>query len=156
MISPFYGHSSAHFNDNMDLARLRRYHDAMDTLALAHDTWDITTDALGNWATFGDATSQSDQTGPGMRLAQDVATRCLAWRGEVYYDTTQGIRYDTIMGEYPNLALLQNAYNTEGLKVPLCQTALANFTFTAGAQRKLGGTLTVSDINGNAGTVSLT
>lgn len=128
----------------------------MDTLALNSQTWDITTDALGNWATFGDATPQSEQTGPGMRLAQDVATRCLAWRGEVYYDTTQGIRYEQIMGQYPNLALLQNSFNQEGLKVPLCQTALANFTFTAGSQRRITGTLTVSDTNANAGSVQLT
>lgn len=128
----------------------------MDTLLLNHQTWDLTTDALGNWATCGDATPQSDQTGPGMRLAQDVATRCLAWRGEVYYDTTQGIRYEQIMGQYPNLALLQNSFNQEGLKVPLCQTALANFTFTAGSQRKLTGTLTVSDTNANTGSVQLT
>lgn len=128
----------------------------MDTLALDHSTWDVTTDAFGNWATFGDATPASDQTGPGMRLAQDVATRCLSWLGEVYYDTTQGIRYQQIMGQYPNLALLQNSFNQEGLKVPLCQTALANFTFTAGSQRKLTGTLTVSDTNANAGSVQLT
>jgi len=128
----------------------------MDTLALETTNWDITTDAQGNWATFGDATPRSDLTGPGMRLAQDVATRCLAWRGEVYYDTTQGIRYETIMGEYPNLALLQNAYNTEGLKVPLCQTALADFTFTGGRERRLSGTITVADFNGNTGTVQLT
>lgn len=128
----------------------------MDTLALDHSTWDITTDALGNWATFGDATPRSDQTGPGMRLAQDVATRCLAWRGEVYYDTLQGIRYDTIMGEFPNLALLQNAFNTEGLKVPLCQTALADFTFAAGRERRLSGTLTVADVSANTGSVQLT
>jgi hypothetical protein len=128
----------------------------MDTLALDHSTWDITTDALGNWATFGDATPRSDQTGPGMRLAQDVATRCLAWRGEVYYDTLQGIRYETIMGEFPNLALLQNAFNTEGLKVPLCQTALADFTFTAGHARRLSGTLTVADVSANTGSVQLT
>lgn len=128
----------------------------MDTLALDFAAWDITTDAQGNWATVGDATPQSDQTGPGMRLAQDVATRCLSWRGEVYYDATQGIRYETIMGEYPNLALLQNAYNTEGLKVPLCQTALANFTFTAGKSRTLTGTLTVADVNANTGTAVIT
>ncbi len=128
----------------------------MDTLALDHALWDLDTDAQGNWRTFGDGTPQSDATGPGMRLAQDVATRCLAWRGEVYYDTTQGIRYLTILGEFPNLTLLQAAFNAEGLKVPLCQTALANFQFAAGAQRVLGGTLTVSDINGNTGSVQLT
>ena len=128
----------------------------MDTLALNPQNWDITTDALGNWATFGDATPSSDQTGPGMRLAQDVATRCLAWLGEVYYDTTQGIRYEQIMGQTPNLALLQNSFNQEGLKVPGCQTALADFSFTNGRVRQLTGTLTVSDTNANTGSVQLT
>lgn len=127
----------------------------MDTLALEPSGWDLAVDALGNWATFGDATP-AEATGPGMRLAQDVATRCLSWRGEVYFDTTQGIRYETIMGEFPNLALLQNAFNTEGLKVPLCQTALADFKFTAGRERRLTGTLTVADVNANAGSVQLT
>jgi hypothetical protein len=128
----------------------------MDTLALDTSRWDLTVDARGNWMTVGDATPTPDNVGPGMRLAQDVATRCLAWRGEVYYDTTQGIRYETILGRAPNLSLLQNAFNTEGLNVPLCQTCLANFSFTGGSARTLGGTLTVSDINGNSGTVDLT
>lgn len=128
----------------------------MDTLALDFANWDLTVDARGNWSTVGDATPTPDAIGPGMRLAQDVATRCLAWYGEVYYDNLQGIRYETIMGRQPNLALLQNAFNTEGLKVPLCQTCLADFSFTAGAVRTLGGTLTVSDISGNPGTVELT
>lgn len=127
----------------------------MDTLALTFPTWDITTDAQGNWATFGDATPASDQTGPGMRLAQDVATRCLSWKGEVYYDTTQGIRFDQIMGEFPNLPLLQSSFNTEALKVPLCQTALADFSLTAGATRQLTGTLNVADVAGNSAAVQL-
>ena len=128
----------------------------MDTLALDTSLWDLTVDARGNWMTVGDATPTPDAIGPGMRLAQDVATRCLAWYGEVYYDRLQGIRYETIMGRTPNLSLLQNAFNTEGLKVPLCQTCLADFSYSGGALRKLSGTLTVSDINGNPGTVELT
>lgn len=133
-----------------------RYTRRMDTLALDTSLWDLAVDARGNWMTVGDATPTPDQIGPGMRLAQDVATRCLAWTGEVYYDTLQGIRYDTILGRQPNLALLQSAFNTEGLKVPLCQTCIADFTFTGGTSRTLGGTLTVSDIASNAGTVNLT
>lgn len=128
----------------------------MDTLALNTTTWDLDVDAYGNWRTVGDATAQAQLTGPGMRLAQDVATRCLSWAGEVYYDTTQGINYPAILGTYPNLTLLQAAFNREALKVPLCQTALADFTFQAGAKRKLSGTLTVSDIAQNAGAVQLT
>lgn len=127
----------------------------MDTLALDPLAWDLTTDAYGNWATFGDATP-GDLTGPGMRLAQDVATRCRAWRGEVYYDTTQGVRFETILGYPPNLALMNNAFNTEALQVPLCQTAIANFNFTAGASRTVAGQITVSDINGTAGSVQVT
>jgi len=128
----------------------------MDTLALDPLTWDLTTDIYGNLATFGDATPASAQTGPGMRLAQDVATRCQAWNGEVYYDTTQGIRYETILGAAPNLALVQNAFNTEALKVPLCETAIAVFSFAAGSVRKIGGTLNVSDVDGNSASVTIT
>lgn len=127
----------------------------MDTLALDPTLWDVTTDLYGNLATFGDATPASAQTGPGMRLAQDVATRCRAWHGEVYYDTTQGIRYEQILGAAPNLAVVQNAFNTEALNVPLCETAIADFAFTAGSVREITGTLNVADVNGNSATISI-
>jgi len=128
----------------------------MDTLALDLALWDLDVDERGNWRTVGSSTPKSDQTGPGMRLAQDVATRCLSWRGEVYYDTTQGIRYEQIMGEAPNMALLQSAFNTEALKVPECRTALVDFTFVGSDKRTLSGNLTVADFNGATGTVQLT
>ena len=119
----------------------------MDTFALDYALWDLQTDAYGNWATVGDATP-GDATGPGLRLAQDVATRCLSWRGEVYYDAAQGIAYPQILGQAPNMALLQSAFTTEALNVSGCVQALPNFTFTGGATRVVTGTLTVTDING--------
>ena len=128
----------------------------MDTLALDTGLWDLAVDVYGNLATVGDATPASAQTGPGMRLAQDVSTRCRAWNGEVYYDTTQGIRYDTILGMAPNLAVVQNAFNTEALKVPECETAIAQFQFNAGSSREITGTVTVADVNGNSGQVTFT
>ena len=128
----------------------------MDTLALDIALWDLTVDVYGNIATVGDATPASTQTGPGMRLAQDVATRCRAWRGEVYYDTTQGVRYDVILGAAPNLAVVQNAFNTEALQVPLCETAVASFNFAAGSARAITGTLNVADVSGNSAVVTLT
>jgi hypothetical protein len=127
----------------------------MDTLALDPTTWDLTVDVYGNIATFGDATPGSAQTGAGMRLAQDVATRCRAWNGEVYYDTTQGIRYPQILGAAPNLAVIQNAFNTEALKVPLCQTAIAVFQFTAGKARAITGSLNVADVDGNSAVIGV-
>ena len=128
----------------------------MDTLQLDTTLWDLTTDVYGNLATIGDATPLNVQTGPGARLAQDVATRTRAWRGEVYYDTTQGIRYDTILGAAPNLSVVQNAFNTEALNVPLCETAIAVFQFAAGSVRAITGTLNVADVNGNNAVVTLT
>lgn len=128
----------------------------MDTLALDFELWDLSVDANGNWRTVGPSTPKSGETGAGMRLAQDVATRCLSWRGEVYYDTTQGIRYETILGEAPNMALLQSAYNTEALKVPECRTALVDFAFAGRDRRVLSGNLTVADFNGATGAIQLT
>lgn len=138
----------------------------MDTLALDPKLWDLATDALGNLATFGDATPANSQTGPGARLGQDTATRCRAWRGEVYFDTTQGIRYDTILSAAPNMAVVQNAFNTEALKVPLCETAVANLTFytqqttlaggTVVPARSIAGTISVSDVNGNSAAITIT
>ena len=130
---------------------LQCYDCPMDTLSLTPN-WDLDVDAYGNWATIGDATP-GDTTGPGMRLAQDVATRCLSWRGEVYYDATQGIRYEQILGQAPNLALIQSTFATEALKVPGCAQAIPNFTFTGGRARTLSGPLTVADFAGNGGQV---
>jgi len=127
----------------------------MDTLALDLKLWDLTVDAYGNWASVGDATPSSPNTGPGMRLAQDVATQCQTWLGEAYYDTTQGINYSGILGRAPNLAFIQNTFNEQALLVPGCATAIANFTFTPGPTRAVRGTISVSDQNGNVGTVQL-
>ncbi len=132
------------------------YYPGMDTLQLDTTLWDLTCDVYGNLATVGDATPASAQTGPGMRLAQDVATRTRAWRGEVYFDTAQGVRYETILGAAPNLAVVQNAFNTEALKVPLCKTAIAVFQFTAGSAREITGTLNVADVSGNQAIVTIT
>lgn len=127
----------------------------MDTIALDHDTWDLVTDKFGNLATVGDGTPDSDDTGPGLRLAQDVASRVRAWRGEVYYDTTQGIDYPRYLGGPPNLSMLQAAFSTEALLVPLCATALPDFRFIGGNERAVTGTITLSDTAGNGSQVML-
>jgi len=128
----------------------------MDTCALDTRLWDLDCDSAGNWRTVGDATgSGNSPTGPGMRLAQDAATRCLSFAGEVYYDTTQGVGYTQILGGPPNMAVVNNAYQSEALKVPGAAQALSNLTFTAGSQRKVTGALTVTDITGNGGVVAV-
>ena len=128
----------------------------MDTLALDTTLWDLDVDASGNWRTIGDATGTGNSpTGPGMRLAQDVATRCLAFTGEVYYDRTQGVNYDQILGGPPNMALVNNAFQSQAVLVPGCAQALANFVFAAGAKRKVTGSMVATDITGTGGVVAV-
>lgn len=128
----------------------------MDTLALDTGLWDLDCDQVGNWRTVGDATGTGNSpTGPGMRLAQDVAARCLSFAGEVYYDLTQGIAYDNILGGPPNMALVNNAFQAQAVLVPGCAQAFANFVFAAGNQRKITGAMTVTDITGAGGVVAV-
>lgn len=126
---------------------------ASDTLALTLDAWDVTLDASGNLATVGDATAGT-QTGPGMRLAQDVATRLRAWRGEVWFDTTQGIDYERYLGFAPSVVQLSADFQSEALLVPSCTTALADLSL-ARSTRTLGGTLYLSDLSGYTAEVAL-
>ena len=126
----------------------------MDSLALDIALWDLDVDARGNWRTVGDSTPSPMSQGPGMRLAQDVATRCMTWRGECYFDTTQGIRFENILGQGPSPALAQDAFQTEALKVPTCNTAIPVFSFTS-KSRQLSGTMTVSSASGYGGSVVL-
>ena len=126
---------------------------ANDTLALTAD-WDLDLDDQGSLRTVGDATAQDVQTGPGMRLAQDVATRLRAWRGEVWFDTTQGIDYPRYLGLAPSVIQLRADFQSEALLVPLCQTALADLDLSRGT-RTVGGTLYLSDINANTAEVTV-
>lgn len=126
---------------------------ANDTLALVVATWDLDLDERGDLRTFGDATPAT-QTGPGMRLAQDVATRLRAWRGEVWFDVTQGIDYPRYLGEAPAMAQLRADYQSEALLVPLCGSALADMTLARGT-RSVGGTLYLSDLTGYTAEVAL-
>jgi hypothetical protein len=127
----------------------------MDSLLLDPTTWDLTTDEFGDVATCGDATPTPVTTrGPGYRMAQDVANRCLAWRGEVYYDTTQGVPYDSLLGT-ANLPLLQSYITTEALKVDPVAAVDASLTFTRGRTRNVSGTIFVSDAQGTTGQVAI-
>jgi hypothetical protein len=126
---------------------------ANDTLALTVPAWDLDLDDRGNLRTFGDATPGA-QTGPAMRLAQDVATRVRAWRGEVWFDTQQGIDYPLYLGRTPAMVQLRADYQSEALRVPACATALADFTLQR-TTRGVGGALYLSDLSGNTAEVAV-
>lgn len=129
---------------------------ANDTLALDVATWDLALDVAGNLATFGDApaTARDPQTGAGMRLAQDVATRLRAWRGEVWMDAEQGVDYSRYLGLAPSAVQLAADFQTEALQVPECATAVAALTLSRGT-RTVTGDITLSDLAGAAAQVTL-
>lgn len=126
---------------------------ANDTLALTAD-WDLDLDDQGSLRTVGDATNRDTQTGPGMRLAQDVASRLRAWRGEVWFDGDQGIDYTRYLGGAPAVVQLSADFQSEALRVPECNTALADVSLTA-RTRALAGTLYVTDLTGYAAEVAI-
>lgn len=82
---------------------------AVTTLLLNPDTWDLTVDANGNIAVASDPYS----------YAQDVASACRLFSGELYFDTTQGVAYwPSFLGKLPPLQFIKNAYVTAALTVP--------------------------------------
>lgn len=126
---------------------------ANDTLALTAD-WDMDLDDRGDMRTVGDGTPLEIQTGPGMRMAQDVASRTRAWRGEVWFDTQQGIDYPRYLGLAPSVLELRTDFQNEALRVPEVATALADFGLDR-VTRAVGGTLYLSDLSGFSAEVAV-
>ncbi len=77
--------------------------------------WDITLDASGNLALASDPYSQ----------AQDAASAIRLFRGELQYDTAQGIPYwQEILGKLPPIALMKTKFEQAALTVPGVVSAL--------------------------------
>ena len=77
------------------------------TLLLDTGVWDLTLDADGNIAVASDPYS----------VAQDVASACRTWLGEVYFDTTIGVPYDQIMGEEASFVFIKSQLQAAALTV---------------------------------------
>ena len=76
----------------------------METMKLTTN-WDLDLDGYGNLATVSDDAA----------IAQNVATACLVWRGEFFWDITFGVPYKNILGEQPPLSSV-SAYLSECAK----------------------------------------
>lgn len=109
----------------------------MDTLYVDPAAWDFALDVNGNIAM---ATDQ-------YALAQDAASACRTFLGEVYYDTTQGVPYWTeILGQFPSLALVKSQLVTAALTVPGVVSAQVFISGVVG--RRLSGQIQVTDPSG--------
>lgn len=109
----------------------------MDTLLLDIDLWDLVLDASGNLAVATDVYS----------VAQDVASACRTFLGEVYYNTTDGVPYfQSILGQVPSASFIKSQLVTAASSVPGCNGPVVFLTGLAG--RALTGQVQFTDSNG--------
>jgi hypothetical protein len=84
------------------------------TLLLDRTDWDLCIDAEGNIALASEPYSTT----------QDVASACRLFLGELWYDTTRGIRYfQSVLGKPTPIGYLKSALQAAALSVPSVQAA---------------------------------
>ena len=92
------------------------------TLLLDTQTWDLVVDNYGNIAVADEPYA----------LAQDAASACRLFRGELWYDTSQGVPYwQAILGQMPPLAYIKAQLAAAASSVPNVRSAqvfIANIT----------------------------
>lgn len=105
----------------------------MDTLFLSNE-WDLALDSNGNIAMAGNPYS----------LAQDAASACRTFIGDLKYAPTEGIPYFTqILGQLPPLNDIRSLYVAAALQVP--DVVAAQVFFSSFNNRTLSGQLQVTD-----------
>lgn len=109
----------------------------MKTLLLDVDAWDLTLDAQGNIAVADDPYSQ----------AQDAASELRLFRGELLYDTSQGVPYwQEILGRPPGVQLMVAKFQQAAMKVPGVTNASCSISSVAG--RETVGTVLITNVEG--------
>lgn len=116
----------------------------MDTLLLDVDSWDLQVDGNGNIAMATGAYA----------LAQDAASACRLFLGELWFDTQQGVSYwQEILGFYPPASLVTAQLEAAALTVP--GVASASVTITGFNQRTVSGTVTITSTTGQTATANV-
>ncbi|OZA31491.1 MAG: hypothetical protein B7X83_08400 [Polynucleobacter sp. 17-46-58] len=116
----------------------------MNTLLLDPETWDLVIDAAGNIAMATQPYS----------IAQDVASACRLFSGELWYDTAKGVPYfEQILGENPPLSLIKAEIVKAALTVP--NVVSAQCFISAFDNRGIQGQVQVTDSFGTSSTVTI-
>lgn len=107
------------------------------SLLLDQAAWDLTVDESGNIAVGAEDYS----------LAQDAACFIKLFRGEIIYDTTQGIPYwQQVLGKFPPLSLCKSLLEAAAEDVPGVVDAKC---FLSGIEgRVLSGQVQVTNVDG--------
>lgn len=109
----------------------------MQTLLLTLDQWDLCTDAVGNLAVASDPYS----------VAQDVASACRAFEGDIWYNQSAGIPYfQSILGKQTPIELLKQWLVQQALLVPGCTNPAVYISSIA--NRQVSGQIQFTDSNG--------
>lgn len=108
----------------------------MNTLQLDDSGWDLVIDAYGNIAM---------RTG-GIAIAQDAASACKTWLGEVYYNTTLGVPYPQILAHLPPASFVKSKLAAAAETVP--GVASATVYLTSYSNRELGGQVQITTSDG--------
>ncbi|SFN29734.1 hypothetical protein SAMN05216516_10524 [Izhakiella capsodis] len=108
-------------------------------MQLNTSTWDLMLDGNGYLAVADGAYS----------VAQDVASSCLVFAGECFYDNTLGIPWKTdVMGKRPSAGFIAQKMQEEAKKLSVVDEALASIFFDK-TTRTVRGTIRVTDKDGN-------
>lgn len=109
------------------------------TLKLDTTTWDLMLDGNGNLA-IADS---------GYSSAQDVASACLVFAAECYYDNTLGIPWkEEVLGLRPTPGYIARKMEAEARKLPIVDQALATVFFDKDS-RQVRGVIRITDKDGN-------
>jgi hypothetical protein len=107
------------------------------TLYLDRQVWDLVLDGNGNIAMATEPYSR----------AQDVASECRTWQGEVFYDVTRGLPYASqILGKSTPIEYTKAQLVAAALLVPGVVSARAYLK--SSPDRKLGGQIQITDSSG--------
>jgi len=116
----------------------------MNTLLLDNSAWDLVLDSNGNIAL----------AAPPYAVAQDVASACRTFLGELWYDTTQGVQYwQSFLGQHPTTSQIASGFNAAALTVTT--VAKANTVITSISGGKVTGQIQFTTTDGSSSTVNL-
>jgi hypothetical protein len=112
------------------------------TLLLDQLAWDLLIDIDGNIALATDPYS----------IAQDAASAIKLYLGELWYDTTQGVPYDQILGQFPSLTYIKSQLVNAALTVP--EVVSAQVFISGFAGRQLSGQVQITTTSGSTSAAS--
>lgn len=115
-----------------------------NTLSLDVGAWDLTLDAAGNIAL----------AQPPYAVAQDVASACQTWLGELWYDTTLGVNFESLLWNTPGASAVQQAFNQQALTVSSVATATTTLSAFSGSTGALTGQIAFTTSQGSNLTVA--